>query len=148
MWSCQLWLCAFLPRSKDRPLASGVFPSACHPGVHLVPAAGGSGPLLHAAAPAAGAAGSAAHLQPGHGGFVQLHVLRGEEGDWLRAEHLARVSVPELPDSRVGAVSAEGSGSWLGTVPVLPQEEQCCPAVLDFLPFLTAPAIDTGFHSS
>lgn len=47
--------------------------------------------------------------------------------------------------------SPEGSGSWLGHVHVLPQEEQYCPAVLDFLPFLNPPAIHEikkGFHSS
>ncbi|KAM4782158.1 uncharacterized protein ACIQIH_005656 isoform 2-T3 [Cyanocitta cristata] len=45
----------------------------------LPPLCGGTGPLLHAAAEAAGAAGSAGHLQPGRGGIIQLHVLRGEE---------------------------------------------------------------------
>lgn len=47
--------------------------------------------------------------------------------------------------------SAERSGSWLGHVPVLPQEEQYGPAVFDFLPFLNHPGIHeikTGFHSS
>lgn len=42
-------------------------------------------------------------------------------------------------------------GAGLDTSRVLPQEEQYCPAVLYFLPFLNPPAIheiNTGFHSS
>lgn len=77
MWRCQLWLCVLLPRSKDRPVATGLLPSSCHPDLHLLPLVGGTGAILHAAA--AAAAGSAARLQPGHGGIVQLHVLRGEQ---------------------------------------------------------------------
>lgn len=60
-------------------MATGLLPSSCHPGLHLLPLVGGPGAVLHAAAAAAAAAGSAAHLQPGHGGIVQLHVLRGEQ---------------------------------------------------------------------
>lgn len=60
-------------------MATGLFPSSCHPGLHLLPLDGGPGAVLHAAPTAAGAAGSAPRLQPGHGGIVLLHVLRGEE---------------------------------------------------------------------
>ncbi|XP_019148026.1 elongation of very long chain fatty acids protein AAEL008004-like isoform X2 [Corvus cornix cornix] len=55
------------PRTDLWPLVYSPLPPLC----------GGTGALLHAAAEAAGAAGSAGRLQPGCGGTIQLHVLRG-----------------------------------------------------------------------
>lgn len=60
-------------------MATGLLPTSSHPGLHLLHLHGGAGAVLHAAAAAAGATGSTARLQPGHGGTLQLHVLRGEE---------------------------------------------------------------------
>lgn len=100
-------------------MADGLLPTSSHPCLHLVPLCGGTGALLPAAAEAAGAAGSAGRLQPGRGGIIQLHVLRGEEAGLVSTWEGFEFQSLQIPgfEQLLLMGSAEGSGSWLGHVP-------------------------------